>query len=623
MPVVQSRNSEDFVNPLDETPVSPLLSAYLGDLNTEFWAVNEVTFGSVVNDITRNSIGFYVAEDGSRIEPFAFSAENLSDVTDLLQKMSRFIALDFRAVDEGEVPLINFSFTRFPFGLGAAGFPQARDSFVDGTKYFFGPGVQIFYDEREVNPEFSSYYYKVLMHEIGHALGLDHPFEGEIGSISIKLPDKYSGSDMTIMTMGYVPDSSSRFPGFQLKHDVTDWLPADVLALQEIYGVDQTQTVGDDVYVFSSSVTYYKTLWDTAGYDEIRIEGGAAANINLERGGWIDVGSEVVYEADTQEAAQIRVSETVFLMEGVVIEKISGGSGADNFVGNLADNALFGNAGDDTLRGGDGNDFLRGDAGDDVSYGGDGDDQLFAGPGDTGDDTLNGDAGADTLGGGAGNDVMDGGTGSDLLFGGSGNDSLQGGAGTGADVIWAGGGDDTADGGDGNDTLGGGAGRDTIMGEGGADTIYAGRGADADSVNGGAGNDTAFASGGNDIVEGGSGADELFGGGGDDSIDGGTGSDSLYGGAGDDTLTGGSDADTLFFAGDHGDDTVTDFSASQDILFLENTVTDFTDLASVQAASTETTQGGVSGLLIDTGGGNSIFLQNINLNDLTASNLNL
>lgn len=578
-----------------------------------------------MNDITRNSIGFYVAEDGSRVEPFAFSTENLNDVTALLQKVSRFIALDFRAVGEDEVPLINFSFSRFPFGLGAAGFPQARDSFVDGTKYFFGPGVQIFYNEREVNPEFSSYYYKVLMHEIGHALGLDHPFEGEIGSISIKLPDNYSGSDMTIMTLGYVPDSSSRFPGFQLKHDVTDWLPADVLALQEIYGVDQTQTVGDDVYVFSGSVTYYKTLWDTAGYDELKIAGSAAANINLERGGWIDVGSEVVYEADTQEAAQIKVSETVFLMDGVVIEKISGGSGSDSFVGNFADNALIGNDGDDTLRGGDGNDFLRGDAGDDVSYGGEGDDQLFAGPGDDGNDTLNGDAGADTLGGGAGNDVMDGGTGTDLLFGGSGNDSLQGGSGADADVIWAGGGEDTADGGDGNDTLGGGEGNDSIDGHEGDDVIYGGKGSSGadDTINGGGGRDTIFGGSGDDSIDGGRFDDELFGGGGHDTINGGEFDDRIFGGSGDDSLSGGSGSDTLFFAGDHGDDTVTDFSASQDILFLENTVTDFTDLASVQAASTETTQGGTSGLLIDTGGGNSIFLQNITLNDLIASNLSL
>ncbi|UTW56213.1 hypothetical protein [Kordiimonas sp. SCSIO 12610] len=330
---------------------------------------------------------------------------------------------------------------------------------------------------------------------------------------------------------------------------------------------------------------------------------------------------------------------------------------------------IAGTAGSETLRGGTGNDLINALGGNDFVTGGDGNDtvlagfgadQVFAGAGDGGDDIFIGGAGNDTIGGGAGNDLIVGGgfsdgnsqqiapavvgnslsdDGQDTLFGGAGNDTLIGGAfndlidngvfDTGeavvnsleANTIYAGTGNDLIFGAAGGDELGGGAGDDTINAGAGDDVLFGGRGDVDDTglndvIDAGSGNDQVFASGGNDSVIGGSGNDSLFSGSGSDTVDGGIGNDSIFGGAGDDFFTGGSGNDLFaFFAGNE-NDTITDFNLAQDTLDLNGTITDFTDLASVQAAASNATQGGVAGLLIDTGGTDSVFLQGLTTADL-------
>lgn len=311
--------------------------------------------------------------------------------------------------------------------------------------------------------------------------------------------------------------------------------------------------------------------------------------------------------------------------------------------GTSGNDVLRGGGGDDTIFGGAGNDLLRGDEGDDWIDGGTGDDQIFAGPNDAGNDIFGGGAGDDVVGGGAGNDVIVGGAvgddvtfdnagpaGSDTLFGGAGNDIVIAGAynpgasasfniGEGNNIIFAGPGSDQVFGDGGADLIGGGPDSDGIFAGGGNDTVYGGSGQGNDTLEGAFGEDLLFGSGGDDYITGNEGDDRVFGGGGADQLDGGAGDDSVYGGAGDDTLTGGDGADVFFFANNHGIDVISDFDPSADILFLRNTVTDFTNASAVRDSATETTIGGQSGLLIDTGGGNSILLIGARLSDLTDS----
>jgi len=326
---------------------------------------------------------------------------------------------------------------------------------------------------------------------------------------------------------------------------------------------------------------------------------------------------------------------------------VTGGGGGDNINGGKGNDTLFGGNGDDVASGGNGNDTVDGGEGADTVTGGGGDDSVSGG---TGNDNVDGGAGNDTLRGGAGDDDVLGGSGDDVVAGGSGNDDLEGGEGadtidggdgndtiTGGrddDLLRGGDGSDSLDGGTSNDTLNGGEGDDTLTGGGGTNILWSGNGDDIatggdgndliggmggnDLLNGGGGNDTLFGAAGDDTLNGGTGNDVIFTGTGNDLVDGGEGNDIIWAGQGNDTLTGGDGEDTFCFGATSGTDTITDFDTSEDTLNLLNTVRNFTSSADVTNAATATSQNGVDGLVIDLGGGNSVFLVDVGLADIGA-----
>lgn len=329
---------------------------------------------------------------------------------------------------------------------------------------------------------------------------------------------------------------------------------------------------------------------------------------------------------DTLPGGDFAITDGDDLLEGTDAgDKIEASGGADTISGAGGNDNLGGQDGNDLIDGGAGGDTLRGNAGDDTLSGGAGNDQIWAGAGDEGRDSMDGGAGNDTIGGGAGDDTLKGGAGADILFGGSGDDELRGNGEsepeTTANQIWAGDGNDKVFGDAGNDVMGGGEGNDEISGGAGNDLIFAGRSGD-DTIGAGAGNDLAYGGSGSDDVSGGNGIDELYGGAGDDYVEGGAGDDSLYGGAGgdiidggtgDDNLRGGDGADLFLFRAGAGQDTVYDFSISADSLQLADVAANFTDEEDVGAAATQTDEG----VLIDLGGGDSLLLVGLDINDLS------
>ncbi len=122
----------------------------------------------------------------------------------------------------------------------------------------------------------------------------------------------------------------------------------------------------------------------------------------------------------------------------------------------------------------------------------------------------------------------------------------------------------------GNDTLIGGDGNDTLVGGKGSDVLFGGTGDDrlegetwGDWLHGEAGNDTLLGGNAHDTLFGGDGDDRLSGDAGHDRLDGGAGRDRLAGGNGTDILTGGDGADVFVFAGNFGQDRITDFRPAE------------------------------------------------------------
>ena len=100
-------------------------------------------------------------------------------------------------------------------------------------------------------------------------------------------------------------------------------------------------------------------------------------------------------------------------------DTLKGTGGEDTIIGRDGNDRIAAGGGDDRVEGGNGSDRIGGNRGDDLLFGGNGKDVIRGG---YGDDTLNGGSGNDVMRGGSGNDDLEGGTGNDLLTGGRGGD---------------------------------------------------------------------------------------------------------------------------------------------------------------------------------------------------------
>ena len=184
-----------------------------------------------------------------------------------------------------------------------------------------------------------------------------------------------------------------------------------------------------------------------------------------------------------------------------------------------------------------------------------------------------------------------------------------------ADLMVGAAGDDILSGGRGNDELSGEHGDDYLYGERGNDRIYGDRG--SDYLDGGRGNDSLWGGADTDYLIGGRGDDQLSGGQGDDYLSGGRGDDTLIGGAGNDHLWGGKDNDTSVFETGSGKDVIIDFDTGskrgvEDL--IDFNIDGFDDFASLMSVASQ-----VGGdVLFDFGNGDSLILQNVDMDGLTA-----
>ena len=260
--------------------------------------------------------------------------------------------------------------------------------------------------------------YWLLLHEIGHTLGLKHPHDDGGTGFPTFQELGWGTFDKDMYTvMSYNDDHDN----FAFISDPATPMVLDVLALQYLYGKNNTTNATDSTHTLLQNYMY-QTIWDAGGIDVVDVSQSAV--------GWeiqLPTQNSALYSVlvDTKIGSARPASETAlsspFTLYWLMgdIENVTGSSFDDTLVGNDFSNSLIGNAGNDTIYGFAGNDEIAGGDGNDHLEGGEGNDRF--------DWDSASRAGADTFLGGAGDDVY-------VI---SGNDQVVENSAEGTDLVWA------------------------------------------------------------------------------------------------------------------------------------------------------------------------------------------
>lgn len=207
----------------------------------------------------------------------------------------------------------------------------------------------------------------VLLHEIGHAIGLAHPSDYDASATvqpTYAANASYNEDSLEYTVMSYFNLSNT---GGSVGSQILPSAPLmdDIAAAQRLYGANTQAATGNTVYGSNPYVANagfytagsilssvpYGTIWDAGGIDSLDFGYSSySERIDLHPGSFSDVQGNV---------------GTLSIAPGVIIENAVGGYANDTIDGNDVNNQLEGNDGDDTLIGERGDDLLIGGNGSD------------------------------------------------------------------------------------------------------------------------------------------------------------------------------------------------------------------------------------------------------------------
>ena len=331
-------------NSTDVVPVSTLVSDTFAN-----WTKSNIATENVINVYMHAQGGAVQFDYGQRggiqtDQTYEIPLDDQQQIAAVFDQVEGSVNLNFNFVDTAEAADLRFYYQEEIFNANGQSNTLGLAKPADG-------GWDILINSPAVgNNDHRDY---VLAHEIGHALGLEHPFDNTDGDAYNGITDAWASATADQTVMAYRRPEDGQWSGY-----FTD---ADIAALSDIWG----------------PVTNNDYVTGTDGNDQLY---GYQGDDTLIAGN----GQDVIYA----------------------------GKNNDTAYGNQGQDLIYGHRGNDILYAGQGDDVVYGNQGSDVIYGNKGNDTIYAGQdndwidGSQGNDSLYGNKGADVFHLSAGNDVI-------------------------------------------------------------------------------------------------------------------------------------------------------------------------------------------------------------------------